>query len=247
MKNCYSLKLNNWQLYALKVVNSTMDEIKKDCYKSNLNTLLMAYLQTDGRGRKNNKWISNLGNLFLSIKLNTFHISNPVLLNYLIGIIVYDTINYFLEDKKNIFIKWPNDILIEKKKIAGILIDTSSKGDKISDFYIGIGVNIKIAPINLEYETTSLKLESSMNLSRKKFLSKLTFYFNYWENILKRKSTSFIFKSWMERSLPIDSKISFRRNDSIINGVYKGINSNGSIKILINNKENNFFNLDTVF
>ena len=46
-----------------------MDEIKKECYKSNINTLLMAYNQTNGRGRNNNTWVSNLGNLFLSIKL----------------------------------------------------------------------------------------------------------------------------------------------------------------------------------
>ena len=48
-----SLKLNNWQLFVLKKVASTMDEIKKECYKSNLNTLLMAYTQTTGRGRNN--------------------------------------------------------------------------------------------------------------------------------------------------------------------------------------------------
>ena len=66
-----SLKLNTWQLIILKKVSSTMDEIKKECYKSNINTLLMAYNQTTGRGRNNNKWVSNLGNLFLSIKLNT--------------------------------------------------------------------------------------------------------------------------------------------------------------------------------
>ena len=80
-----------------------MDEIKKDCYKSNVNTLLMAYIQTDGRGRKNNKWISNLGNLFLSVKLNTFHVPDAFLLNYLSGIIVYDTINSFLLEKISCF------------------------------------------------------------------------------------------------------------------------------------------------
>ena len=111
-----SLKLNNWQLFILKKVASTMDEIKKECYKSDLNTILMAYIQTNGRGRNNNKWISNLGNLFLSIKLNTFKVSNPVIFNYLIGVVVYDTINSFFVQKTKLFIKWPNDLLIDKKK-----------------------------------------------------------------------------------------------------------------------------------
>ena len=95
-----SLLLNGWQLFVIKRVSSTMDEIKKECYKSDLNTLLMAYSQTNGRGRNKSKWISNLGNLFLSIKLNTLKISNPVILNYLTGIIVYDTVSFFLEKKK---------------------------------------------------------------------------------------------------------------------------------------------------
>ena len=111
-----SLKLNNWQLFILKKVYSTMDEIKEESYTSNLNTLLMAYTQTAGRGRNNNKWVSNLGNLFLSIKLNTLKMSNPLILNYITGIVVYDTLKFFLEKKTNLYIKWPNDILINKKK-----------------------------------------------------------------------------------------------------------------------------------
>ena len=79
-----------------------MDEIKKECYKSNINTLLMAYNQTNGRGRNNNIWVSNLGNLFLSIKLNTLKMSNPLILNYITGIVVYDTIKFFLKKKTNL-------------------------------------------------------------------------------------------------------------------------------------------------
>ena len=106
MRASNSLKLNNWQLFILKKVSSTMDEIKKECYKSNLNTLLMAYTQTAGRGRNSNTWVSNLGNLFLSIKLNTLKMSNPLILNYISGIVVYDTINFFLKKKSNLLIKW---------------------------------------------------------------------------------------------------------------------------------------------
>ena len=62
MRSSKNLKLYNWQLFILKNVTSTMDEIKKECYKSDLNTILMAYIQSNGRGRNNNKWISNLGN-----------------------------------------------------------------------------------------------------------------------------------------------------------------------------------------
>ena len=112
-----SLLLNNWQIFVLKKVNSTMDEIKKECYQSDLNTLLMAYTQTSGRGRNNRRWVSNLGNLFLSIKLNSLKISNPLMLNYIIGIVVHDTIKSFVSKNTNLYIKWPNDLLVNKKKL----------------------------------------------------------------------------------------------------------------------------------
>ena len=246
MRASNSLKLNNWQLFILKKVSSTMDEIKKECYKSNLNTLLMAYTQTAGRGRNSNTWVSNLGNLFLSIKLNTLKMSNPLILNYITGIVVHDTLKYFLEKKTNLYIKWPNDLLINKKKIAGILIDSISRGNKIAELYVGIGINAKIAPSHLGNETTCLKNEINITISRKKFLSKLIFYFNYWENVFKKNNFLYIANCWMKRSLPINSKISFKANKKIINGIYKGISEKGSIKILIDNKVCSFFNLETI-
>ena len=241
-----SLLLNNWQIFVLKKVNSTMDEIKKECYQSDLNTLLMAYTQTSGRGRNNRRWVSNLGNLFLSIKLNSLKISNPLMLNYIIGIVVHDTIKSFVSKNTNLYIKWPNDLLVNKKKIAGILIDSISKGNKISELYAGIGINTKIAPQNLDYETTCLKSENPIKISRRKILNKLTFYFNYWESVFKDKNFVHITDCWMDRSLPINSKISFKNNKNIINGIYKGINETGSIRLLINNKECSFFNLETI-
>ena len=246
MRASNSLKLNDWQLFILKKVTSTMDEIKKECYKSNLNTLLMAYTQTTGRGRNNRTWVSNLGNLFLSIKLNTLKISNPLILNYITGIVVYDTIKFFLEKNTNLYIKWPNDLLINKKKIAGILIDSISRGNKICELYVGIGINAKIAPAHLDYETTCLKDENPITISRKKVLRKLIFYFNYWENVFKNNNFLYIANCWMKRSLPINTRISFKDNKKIINGIYKGISETGSIRVLINNKECNFFKLETL-
>ena len=69
-------------------------------------------------------------------------------------------------------------------------------------------------------------------------------YFNYWENVFKNNNFLYITNCWMKRSLPIKSRISFKDNNSIVNGIYKGINNTGSIRLLINNKEYNFFNLE---
>ena len=77
-------------------------------------------------------------------------------------------------------------------------------------------------------------------------MSKLIFYFNYWENVFKKNNFLHIVNCWMKRSLPINSRIAFKDNKKIINGIYKGISETGSIRILIDNKECSFFNLETV-
>ena len=77
-------------------------------------------------------------------------------------------------------------------------------------------------------------------------LNKLIFYFDQWESILKKNSFSYILKCWMKRSIPINSNVSFKEKEKTIKGIYKGINETGEIRLLINNKESSFFNLDTL-
>ena len=58
MSDIYQYKSNKWNIYITRTLKSTMDEIKKELYNGKKNSLLMAYLQTNGRGRNQNKWIS---------------------------------------------------------------------------------------------------------------------------------------------------------------------------------------------
>ena len=180
MSDIYHYKSNKWNIHITRRLKSTMDEIKKELYNSKKNSLLMAYLQTDGRGRNQNKWISDLGNLFLSVKLNSYEKARVSIINYFTSIVVYETVKFFLNKTKNIIIKWPNDILIDNKKVAGILVDIISKGNKVTDIYLGVGINLKKAPQVLGYETTCIYDEGFKKVSRKGFLNKLTFNFNYW-------------------------------------------------------------------
>ena len=235
-----------FKIFRFKKVKSTNNTAIRIIRNTNYNHgMIISKIQSNGRGQYGKKWISYNGNLFVSFfyKLDNLTVSfnqltkiNCLLVKRLLSL-------YY---KKKIIFKKPNDLLINKKKIAGILIDSISKGNKICELYVGIGINAKIAPPNLNYETTCLKDVSTITISRMKVLSKLIFYFNYWEKVFQNKSFIYIANCWMERSLPINSRISFKDNNKIINGIYKGISETGSIRILINNKECNFFNLETI-
>ena len=106
-------------------------------------TVILADEQYDGKGRGNKKWISPKGGLWLSLIIKPrIHLDRINILSLLAAISVCEAINetYNLETR----IKWPNDIIINNKKIAGIIIDSSIYNSNIEYIVIGIGVNIAV-------------------------------------------------------------------------------------------------------
>tara|TARA_B110000967_G_scaffold94652_1_gene97248 strand:- start:573 stop:1136 length:564 start_codon:yes stop_codon:yes gene_type:complete len=160
------------KIIRFKSVKSTNDEavklIRSDKYLSGLVT---ANTQTRGRGTMGKKWISCKGNIFISIffKVNLVKIK---IKNYLI--INAKIIKKILNEntKKIIKIKKPNDLLIEKKKICGILQEViEHKKEKY--LITGIGINTKISPPDQDFKSTSLKVNSSKNISNKIIIDKI--------------------------------------------------------------------------
>ena len=143
-----------------------------------------AEVQTNGRGKNGNKWISNKGNLFMSIffplkknypPFNEFSIINPI--------IVSDLIKNYCSFKKISF-KFPNDVFVNEKKICGILQEVISLNSK-KFLIIGIGLNIISNPIiKKNYLTTSIALESNKKPSVLKVVNEMTLsYENFFDKL----------------------------------------------------------------
>ena len=143
--------------------------------------MISSDLQTNGRGQYGKKWVSYKGNLFVSFfyNLKNFKIS----LNKLTKInclMVKKCISQYY--KKKIYFKKPNDLLIQKKKISGILQEiVTIFGDKF--LIVGIGINIKKSPKIRNYPTTSLDELTSKSISKRHVANKLKLIFE--RNLLK--------------------------------------------------------------
>ena len=141
--------------FKFKTVNSTNDiAIRLIRNTNNKFGIIIADKQKKGRGQHGKKWISNKGNLFVSIFFSLEKINMS--LKHL------TKINCFLfkkilsrHYKKKISIKSPNDLLINKKKICGILQETLKKTD-ITYFIVGVGINLVKSPYIKKYPTTNL-------------------------------------------------------------------------------------------
>ena len=160
------------KLIKLNSVKSTNDEAIKLIKKNKLSPcLITAKRQTRGRGTMGKKWISEKGNLFISlffqinlknIKVNKFSVLNPLIIKNILA-------KY---SKNKISIKWPNDLLIKKRKLGGILQEVIEYRDK-KFLIIGIGVNTKISPKNKSFNSISLSACSNRIIKNKEILVKI--------------------------------------------------------------------------
>ena len=150
-----------FEVFKFKNVTSTNDiAISLIKEKQKKTGCVYADTQTKGRGTHGKEWISDKGNLFGSIffplennypPFNEFSIINPI--------IISDVIKHFC-DKKNVNLKFPNDVFVNRKKICGVLQETIISGNR-KFLIIGIGVNIVSNPdINNEYQATNILLET---------------------------------------------------------------------------------------
>ena len=193
-------------------------------------------------------WFSYKGNMHLSILLKPNCFLNVVnQLSFVSAITIGDTLKKI---KKNIKFnyKWPNDILINKKKAGGIVIETSSNKDiKIKWVIIGIGLNIKKSPKlkNINLKATSL-IDEKILIEKKIFINFFlkNFFKNY--NLWKIKGFEPIKKKWLLNIYKKNNKITIKNNNKIVNGTFVDLLSNGAIKLKINNNLKNFYYGDQI-
>jgi BirA family biotin operon repressor/biotin-[acetyl-CoA-carboxylase] ligase len=130
------------RLLFFQEVGSTMDEARLRAERgTEEGTVVVAETQTASRGRQGRNWISRSGNLYLSVVLYP-SIGTLPYLNSFCGVAVVRAIANISGLKPRI--KWPNDILLNDKKVAGLLVESAIAGDEVRHSIIGIGINVAL-------------------------------------------------------------------------------------------------------
>lgn len=135
-------------LINLPQIQSTNTWLKENCATLPHGTVALTHNQTAGRGQRGNSWEAAPGmNLTFSLLLRPdgLHPSRQFLLSQVVSLAVTDALRHFLApqiEPERIKIKWPNDIYVDDRKIAGILIEHSITGSSIQHSVVGIGLNV---------------------------------------------------------------------------------------------------------
>ena len=178
------MKFKVFRFNKLKSTNNTAIRIIKN-YNYEYG-MILSNSQINGRGQYGKKWISYKGNLFVSLfyNLKNFNISLKKLTK-VNCLIVKKCISHYCKSK--IYFKSPNDLMIKKKKICGILQETVNKFNN-KYLIVGIGINLIKSPVIKNYPTTHLSLHNNKKISKKKIEIKLKKIFeNNLKKILRKK------------------------------------------------------------
>ena len=162
--------MNRIELKSINSTNLYAEEIAKN---TNADTIIISEEQTAGYGTKGTSWYSNKDSIICSFLIKNRNKPIPLDYSYRIGIIVSNIINKICD--VNTYVKKPNDVYLNGKKLGGILIETQYSLNKLDYLIIGIGINVnqKSLPEDIQEIATSIYIETERKNNKKDIISGL--------------------------------------------------------------------------
>lgn len=241
--------MNIIKLNAIDSTNDFLKNLKRESVLPDY-TVVTAAFQKKGKGQMGSSWESESGkNLTLSVlkKFIKLEIDNSFYINIAVSLAIYKVVLKFLP-KNNLSIKWPNDILSGRNKLAGILIENTVQQNFINDSVIGLGLNINQREFSskLNY-VTSLCIEYGTELAidtiMEEYLKQLALEFLRVENsdfdTLKNDYEALLYK----KEIPTMFKDNKNR---IFLGKIKGISTKGNLLVELENEEIKSYSLKEI-
>ncbi len=216
-----------------ETIGSTMDEVHvlaRNGWSEGL--VIVADNQLLGRGRKGTSWISEPGNLLLSILLKP-DVKHLEVLQPMTAICVQKAVRAITDIDMNL--KWPNDLIVRQTKVGGILLESSVKNDCLEYVVIGIGVNLMLSkkPHNPNYIVSDLSEFGAKTLDRSSLLREiLSNLDSYYSKIDKPVE---IFEEWKDQLDIIGQFVRFKSGEDVHKGEVISVGDNGSLGLRVAN------------
>ncbi|MFB5610466.1 MAG: biotin--[acetyl-CoA-carboxylase] ligase [Nitrosopumilaceae archaeon] len=229
----YFDSIDSTQNFAMKIASNPKEN----------GTVVISQKQTRGKGRMGRKWLSPAGGIWLSI---VFHPKFDISMSTLFPIAASVALSNAIEKEvgKKPEVKWPNDVTIKGKKVAGMLIDVSIESNKIENLVLGVGINFKVNSTQLErslkntenfYGVASLiknKENENPIIFVKCFLYELEKIFE----LLEKGKAKTIINDWTKKSSTIGKNVSVSTSDGKIKGKAIKLDNDGALIIKSSNQ-----------
>ena len=213
-----------WRLEVFDNIDSTSDFCRARALEGEPEGLaVLAGWQTAGRGSRGREWLSERGNLFMSVLLRPEdHARDVGHWALLAGVAVTEAL-----DRSDIALKWPNDILRDGKKLGGILIEAQADSlGRLEFVVIGIGLNLRSSPVVEGRDLTALTRPPVPGAMANAILHRLTF----WRQV---HDWRMVREAWLRHALPTGTSMTLRQANVRISGNFAGLADDASMLLEI--------------
>jgi BirA family transcriptional regulator, biotin operon repressor / biotin---[acetyl-CoA-carboxylase] ligase len=222
----------DYQLVCYESIGSTNDEAKRLARDGAAEgTIIWALEQTAGRGRRGRAWASPRGNFYASLILRPdCPASRAAQLGFVAALGVGGALRPKLPVLDALSYKWPNDVLINRRKIAGILLESEMTAlDRVMFVVVGVGVNLAASPQDTEYPATSLAEERLGEVTPAAMLGEFCCHFQSWEKCWSEEGFAPLRTAWLARAIFHGEPIRVRLETATLHGRFLDIDEQGAL------------------
>ena len=220
-----------WRLEARATVGSTNEDAKRLALAGAPEfTLIWALEQKQGRGRRGRSWSSPRGNLYLSLVLRPeVAAGEAAQIGFVAAVALAETLRPLLPPGAEIALKWPNDVLIGRRKVSGILPEAvSGEAGRVEALILGIGVNVASHPEGSAWPATDLAAEGA-KIALEPLLERLAAALDRWIGIWGREGFAPVRARWMESALGAGERMELRLEHRVLAGRFIEIDAEGAL------------------
>ncbi len=222
-------------LHVLEKVDSTLNEAARIAPTLTGPVWIMARHQTAARGRRGRAWAVPAGNLSATLVMRPE--GGPelaALRSFVAALALYDAVADVMGRSDGLSLKWPNDVLLNGGKLAGILLESAGSAGGVSYLAVGIGVNLAAAPSVDAVEAgavrpVALAGESGVQVTPDEFLTSLAAHFDRYERQMRGFGFEPIRTAWLARAARLGEVITARTGTSETRGTFRTVDSQGNL------------------
>ena len=195
-------------------------------------TVVWAKSQTAGRGRQGRQWQSPEGNLYCSIVVRPeMTAGDAAQFSFVTALALGRGVSDLLPDDTDMRYKWPNDLLLNGRKVAGILLESSGvAAGRLDWLVIGVGLNVEEYPdIADGYPAISLRALGAEPLTVQALLTRFIVGFAHWRARWQNEGLSVVREAWLDRAARLGENIAVHLPDGQLSGRFSGLDEGGAL------------------
>ncbi|MDP5215649.1 biotin--[acetyl-CoA-carboxylase] ligase [Ruegeria sp. 2205SS24-7] len=223
---------------VLDEIDSTLNEAARIAPGLTGPEWILALRQTAARGRRGRAWANPTGNLAATLVMRPFgSAENAALRSFVAALALFDACVAVTGRADGLALKWPNDVLLNGGKLAGILLESAGQGQGVNYLAVGIGVNLAEAPGAAQVEAgavrpVSLFSETGALVAPGDFLTELAAAYASYETQFQTYGFEPIRKAWLARAARLGEVITARTSTSETVGTFETVDGQGNLVLL---------------